>query len=121
MGRDAVRLRRAQTRRHRDRRRADRLVPLAPRHLQMPALHRVRDRAEDVDRQDPEIQAAGDGEGSLKTLLIPRAGLQRTPRVKIKTPQRPRFRGGEKTKSTAWLCRLVDELVVPQPHDLVLY
>ena len=47
MGRDAVRLRRAQTRRHRDGGRTDRLVPKASRRLQMPALHRVRRGAED--------------------------------------------------------------------------
>jgi hypothetical protein len=31
----------------------------------MPALHRVRHRAEDLDRKNPEIQAAGDGEGRV--------------------------------------------------------
>ena len=33
--------------------------------LQMPALRRVRGIAEDVDGQDPEVQAAGDGEESV--------------------------------------------------------
>ena len=50
MGRDAVRLRRAQARRAGDDRRAHRLVPQEPRRLQMPALRGVRRAAEDLDR-----------------------------------------------------------------------
>ena len=34
--------------------------------LQGPALHRVRRIAEDSDGEDPEIQAAGDGEGGVR-------------------------------------------------------
>ena len=33
--------------------------------------------------------------------------------IENKTPRRPRLRGDGQTKSTAWLCRLVDEFVVP--------
>ena len=66
MGRDAVRLRRAQARRQRHGRRADRLVPHAPRRLQVPAPRRVRRAAEDHHRQDAEVQAARDGEGGVK-------------------------------------------------------
>ena len=47
------------------RRGADRLVPLAPRRLQMPALRGVRRDSEDLDRQAAEIQAAGRGEGRV--------------------------------------------------------
>ena len=48
----------------------------APRRLQMPAPHRVRRNAEDVDRQDPEIQAARDGEADVM-LKYPVRFLQR--------------------------------------------
>ena len=46
--------------------RADRLVPRAARLLQVPAPHRVRRAAEDLDGQDPEVQAAGAGEGGVR-------------------------------------------------------
>ena len=63
MGRNALRLRRrsdpAQARRGRD----HRLVPRASRPLQMSAPRHLRGAAQDLDRQDPEIQAARDGEG----------------------------------------------------------
>src|ERR1700724_3971084 len=65
MGRDAVRLRRTKVRRQRHGRRADRLVPLAPCRLQMPALRRVRRDSEDLNRQAAKIQAAGSGEGGV--------------------------------------------------------
>ena len=42
-----------------------RLVPRAARPLQVPAARGVRRGAEDVDRQDPEIPPARDGEGDL--------------------------------------------------------
>ncbi len=38
--------------------RIDRLVPPKPRRLQMPALRGLRRVAEDLHRQDPEVQAA---------------------------------------------------------------
>src|ERR1700739_1404526 len=66
MGRNALRLRRAQVRLERQRRRADRLVPHAPRRLQMPTLRGVRRNSENLDRQAAEIQAARRGEGGLK-------------------------------------------------------
>ena len=66
MGRDAVRLRRAQARRGCHHRRAGRLVPRASRRLQVPALRGLRRTAEDLDRQDAEIQAARDGEVGVK-------------------------------------------------------
>ena len=65
MGRDALRLRRAEARTDRDHRRADRMVPGEPRELQMPALRGVHGAAEDEHGQDPEVQAAGDGEGGV--------------------------------------------------------
>src|SRR5215468_3161024 len=34
----------------------------------MPALCRVRGTAEDIDRQDTEVQAAGDGEGGVRSV-----------------------------------------------------
>ncbi len=53
----------AETRTDRDHRRTGRMVPGEPRELQMPALRGVYGAAEDLNRQDPEIQAAGDDEG----------------------------------------------------------
>ena len=41
--------------------RADRLVPAAPRRVQMPAHHPVRRDPQDVHRQGAEVPAAGDG------------------------------------------------------------
>ena len=46
----------------RHRRRTDRLVPLAPRRLQMPALRGVRRHPENQHREDSEIQAARRGQ-----------------------------------------------------------
>ena len=43
----------------------DAVVPQASRLVQMPALRRVRRDPEDQHRQDPEIQAARDGEGGV--------------------------------------------------------
>jgi hypothetical protein len=45
----------------------------------MPALRGVRDRAEDQHRQNPEIQAAGDGEGGVMTMPAPVIGQLRLP------------------------------------------
>ena len=91
-------------RRDGDCRGADRLVPQPPRRLQMPALRRVRGNSEDLDRQDAEIQAAGDGEGGVNpspciaeclrrhvTLLRPGNRVRDT-----KHAMRPRFRGDER-------------------------
>ena len=122
VGRNAVRLRRAKARRHRDRRRADRLVPKTPRRLQMPALHRVRDRPEDKHGKDPEIQAAGDGEGGVKKAARSEdSGTSAGARIENKTLLTSPLARGRADKTTAWLCRLVDEFVVPYSHDLVLY
>ena len=52
-----------------------RLVPRAPRPLQGAAPRRVRRDAEDLDRQDPEIQAARDGENRLTTAITPAAEI----------------------------------------------
>src|SRR3954471_22742997 len=62
MGRDAVRVRRAQGGRQGDRERADRVLPGAARALQGAAGHRVRRAAEDLHRQDPEVRAARESE-----------------------------------------------------------
>jgi hypothetical protein len=43
-----------------------RLVPQESRRLQMPALRGVRGIAQDLHRQGAEIQAARDGEGSVR-------------------------------------------------------
>ena len=71
MGRNALRLRRAQIRCQRDRRGADRLVPLASRRLQMSAPRSVRGNSEDLDRQAAEIQAARCGEGGVTGSILP--------------------------------------------------
>ena len=65
VGRNSLRLRRAQAGARGDDGRPDRLVQDESRGLQMPALRRVRGIAEDVDGEDSEIQAAGDGEGGV--------------------------------------------------------
>ncbi len=65
MGRDALRLRRAPRRSRRDGGRDHRLVQAEARPIQMPAPRRLRRIAQDLDRQDPEIQAARAGEGRL--------------------------------------------------------
>ena len=62
VGRDAVRVRRAEARRDRHRGRADRALPATPRALQGAEEGGVRRSAEDLDRQDPEIPAARAGE-----------------------------------------------------------
>jgi hypothetical protein len=41
--------------------------------------------------------------------------------LKTKHASVPRLRGDGQTKTTAVLCRLMDEFVVPYSHDLVLY
>ena len=45
--------------------------------LQMPAPPRVRRTAEDVDGEDPEIQAARDGEGGVRAGTVGRIALLR--------------------------------------------
>src|SRR5437762_6332322 len=62
MGRDTVRVRRAQGGRQSDRARADGVLPHAARALQGAARDRLRRAAEDLDRQDPEVRAAREGE-----------------------------------------------------------
>src|SRR5437762_2069146 len=63
MGRDTVRVRRAQGGRQSDRARADGVLPHAARALQGAARDRLRRAAEDLDRQDPEVRAAHAGDG----------------------------------------------------------
>jgi len=65
MGRDALRLRRAEAGQDRHRGRADRLLPRAAGAVQMPAQRGLRRAAEDVDRKDPEVRAAEDGRGGV--------------------------------------------------------
>src|SRR5690348_11489182 len=65
MGGDALCFRRGQAGRENQRRRSHRLVPGESRELQVPAAHRVHGTAEDLDGQDPEIQAARNGEGAM--------------------------------------------------------
>src|SRR3974390_57972 len=65
MGRDALRLCRVETRRAGQCRRAAAMVQETPRRLQMPPLRGVRRDPEDEHGQDPEIQAARDGEGGV--------------------------------------------------------
>src|SRR5262249_43553210 len=57
------RLRRAQARRRSNGRGAHRLVPKESRELQVSALRGVHGAAENLDRQDSEIQVARDGKG----------------------------------------------------------
>src|SRR3954468_11736911 len=71
MGRDALRLRRAQTGTAGERGRTDRLVPAEPRRLQVPALSRVHGIAEDEHGEGSEVQIAGDGEGRLTFVVSP--------------------------------------------------
>src|SRR4030095_15339908 len=58
MGRDALRVRRDQTRRRDQRGGADRALPKGSRPLQGSEEGRVRRITEDIDRKDPEIPAA---------------------------------------------------------------
>ena len=64
-GETPVRLRRDAARRESHRGRDHRLVQGQARPLQMPAPRRVHRAAQDLDRQDPEIQAARPGEGGV--------------------------------------------------------
>ena len=73
MGRDALRVRRAEARRERDRRRDHRALQGEPRGLQGAAPRRVHRSAEDEHGQDPEVQAAGDGEGGVMAVGICRS------------------------------------------------
>jgi hypothetical protein len=52
-------------------------VPQAPRRLQVPPLHRIQGIAEDVDRQDPEVHTAGDGEGGVSRDYDPQITAER--------------------------------------------
>ena len=65
MGRDALRVRRAETRRERHRGRHHRALQGQSRRLQGAAPCRVRRSAEDEHGEDPEVQAARDGEGGV--------------------------------------------------------
>ena len=62
VGRDAVRVRRAQVGRRGDRRGDHRALPRAPRALQGAEARDLLRAAEDLDRQDPEVPAARAGE-----------------------------------------------------------
>ena len=59
------------------RRGIDRLVPHAPRRLQMPALRCVRRDPENLNRQAAEIQAAGCGEGDVILFMAKTASRSR--------------------------------------------
>ena len=48
----------------------------SPRRLQMPAPRGVRGNPENLDRQDPEIQAARNGEGDLRPIIRARVAKQ---------------------------------------------
>src|SRR5262249_5975135 len=82
MGRDAVRLHRAQAGREGDAGGYHRLVPQEPRRLQMPALRRVRRTAADLDRETPELPAARHGKDGVTTarramaIVLAKAGTQ---------------------------------------------
>ncbi len=67
MGRDAVRLHRAAPGHDGDRRRAARVVSRAAGALQGAAPHRIRGGAAHLDRQDPEVQAARDGQKRMSS------------------------------------------------------
>src|SRR5665213_2031190 len=67
MGRNALRLRRVEIRRASRRRRTAAMVQEASRRLQGAALFRVRGYPEDEYGEDSEVQAAGDGEGSVSS------------------------------------------------------
>ena len=73
MGRNALRLRRAEAGHERDAGRPPRLVPRPSRALQMPAPHRFRRDSQDLDRQGAEILAARAGEG-IRELSLTRRG-----------------------------------------------
>ena len=127
MGRDALRLRRAEARPQRHRGRADRLVPHAARPLQMPAPCRFRRDPQDLDRQGAEIRLARAGPrgraavtASRKSGWPPhcRAALARA--LRLASRQFPRAGEDEATrvhdvrktlKGAAGLARLFTDLV----------
>ena len=87
MGRDALRLRRTEAGQRR--RPSDELIAwckTASRRLQVPAHHRVRRTAEDQHRQDPEIQAARDGEGGLGCYIRRDSAISATPATAVASP-----------------------------------
>ena len=72
MGRDAVRLRRAEARADGDRRGTRGVVQEEPGRLQGAAPYRVCRAAEDQHREDSEVQIARDGEGGVSSALSER-------------------------------------------------
>src|SRR3954471_1405855 len=70
MGRDAVRLRRAETRAAGHARRVGGMVPEKSCRLQGAAHRAVHRAAEDQYGKDSEIQAAGDGEGGVANTFV---------------------------------------------------
>jgi hypothetical protein len=64
-----------------------RLVPQESRQLQMPALRGVRGIAQDLHRQGAEIQAARDGEGSVRASRGAKGGsldmARRRPAIRV--------------------------------------
>src|SRR4249919_1548723 len=66
MGRDALRLHREATGSGGDRGGDHRLLQEEARPLQMPEPGGVRRAAQDLDRQDPEVQTARDGENGVR-------------------------------------------------------
>src|SRR5579863_3647309 len=127
MGRDAVRVCRAETRRIRHRGRPDRLVPPTPRRLQMSALRGVRRDSQNLDRQTAEIQAAGYGQEGVTV----RGTLNQTSRRSFPLEREssrkslwikhlgPRGRGDSRTTNAATEILVQDDFL-PEPFDFVL-
>src|SRR5688500_15536286 len=95
MGRDALSLRRAQARSRGRRRGVDPMVPRRPRALQMPPPCDLRRNSQDLDGQDPEIQAARDGEirlavKSIMTTLLRHGRAKTRPSPPRVTPTKSR-------------------------------
>ena len=93
VGRNALRLRRDETRPNRHRRRVDRVVPGAARPLQMPAHDRVRRDPEDIDRQGAEVRAAGAGEKTGRERALAHARRRLAALLPRPAGRRRRFRG----------------------------
>src|SRR5262249_31950198 len=88
---------RAQARHQGERRRAPRVVQTEPRELQMPAPRGVRRDPENLDRKDPEIQAARDGEDGVIPIRWSRHLLHLSPHA-----GRGRFASGAPAQQSKW-------------------
>src|SRR3546814_5808525 len=101
MGRDPLRLRRAEARPAGRRGRAHRLLPRAPRRLQGAEESGLRPAAQDLHRQDPEVRPARAGEdavGAGKSTHSPRDSRAR--------PANPPYRSEEHTSELQSLMRI---------------